>query len=164
MSSRSNALLPQKKRVMLKSNERSRGRIALHCGTTISLHRLDQSLTYSGMLEGYPNRPLNQRLVTGIQAHLEKQSGWKPYLVEPYEREVPEREVPERTPAGEQPWVELPRVQCVGWFQSNSLGEFGSRLAIIWFQDDFAFPIDPRVETKIRTLVWSRHAEARDTF
>lgn len=145
---------------MLEFEEPKRGELHLNCRTTIWLSSINQSLTYSGMLEGYPNSELNRRLVEGIQERLEKRSQWKPFLIEPEEREVPNRS----TVAKKRPWVELPKVQCTAWFRSNSLGEFGSRLAIIWFQDDFAFPIDPKVENKIRSMVWSRHAEPLDDF
>lgn len=145
---------------MLEFEEPKRGELYLNCRTKIWLSSLEQSPTYSGMLEGYPNRELNQQLVAATQKRLEKRSGWKPYVVEPDEREMPERSADGK----DLPWVELPRIKCIAWFRSRGLGEFGSRLAIVWFQDDFAFPIDPIVETKIRTMVWSRHAEPIDDF
>lgn len=142
---------------MREFEEPRRGALLLDCRTTIRLTDLKQSLTYSGLLEGYPNNSLNQSIIDGVQSRLKKKSGWEPYLVPPVEREVPKRSI-----AKERPWMELPRIQCTAWFESKTLGEFGSRLAVIWFQDAFAFPIDPEVASRIRAIVWDDHAEPID--
>ena len=58
------------------------------------------------------------------------------------------------------PWPEprglLPRIACVGRFESfeaaKDRARDGSELTIIWFQDEFAFPIDPGVREHIRAI------------
>ena len=38
----------------------------------------------------------------------------------------------------------------------------GSQLAVVWFQQDFAMPIDPIVMEKIKALDWDAYAENYD--
>jgi hypothetical protein len=57
---------------------------------------------------------------------------------------------------------ELPTVRCVGQFTSDGMDRGGSYdysgLIVVWFQADFAFPIDPKVLSHIISLDWERYA------
>jgi hypothetical protein len=58
----------------------------------------------------------------------------------------------------------LPTVTCIARFLSDRLrrqpDEIWSALTVIWFQDDFAFPIDPLVLIEIASIDWDAHAVA----
>src|SRR5262249_22290579 len=75
------------------------------------------------------------------------------YLVTPVERPIPGRDEPS-------PWgspAALPRVTCIGRFRSEPIVESPgcySELTIIWFQSDFALPIEPSVLKEIARLDW----------
>ena len=60
--------------------------------------------------------------------------------------------------------MELPSIKCIAEFGSNSIGELGSRLTVLWYQPHFAMPIDDQVVAKLKTLNWSELAEAIDDF
>ena len=57
---------------MREFEEPRRGALLLDCRTTIRLTDLKQSLTYSGLLEGYPNSRLNQLIIDGVQSRLKE--------------------------------------------------------------------------------------------
>ncbi len=137
----------------------SKGNYLLACGTVISLTNIDQSTTYGGMLEGYPNSEMNAAIIARCMQRAEKKYGQKPYLIAPIEKPN-SREMP----AGKRPWIELPRISCTADFFSQSFGEFGSSLTVCWYQDDFAFPIASSVLEELHRLVWREHARPHDDF
>lgn len=143
---------------MPSQEDPSEGQIVLNGGQTIRLAALDQSRTYGGMLEGYPNSRTNRWLIENSLERL-RRGGRRAHLIEPTETEFPDK-----TPVGKQPWLELSSIKCIGCFESKELGEFGSRLIILWFQPRFAMPIDGNVLQRIREIDWNDLAEAIDDF
>lgn len=143
----------------MSSEKVSRGDITVASGIEISLTSLKQSSTYSGMLEGSPTSARNARMVTRLVEQLTKKYGHAPYLIAPTETKV-DKELPPSWPA----WIELPAVECVAYFTSRSIGEFGSSLFVCWFQDDYAFPIDPRVNAELLNIDWAKFARPHDDF
>ena len=72
------------------------------------------------------------------------------YLVPPVYKDRPEENI-----EGRDPWIEMPRYECVARFTSNAgVGEFGSEANLVWYQDYFAMPIDAEVLAHIRSLDW----------
>ncbi len=135
--------------------------VTLLSGREVRLMELRQSWTYEGMLEGLPTGRMNQRHLDSL---LTERQG-KPYPQGPVHMIVPtERPIqycadtpyPFGTPA------ELPRVTCIGRFKSWAVAReeycYYSGLVVIWFQDEFAFPIDPAVMEKLRAIDWERLA------
>lgn len=59
----------------------SKGNYSLACGTVISLTNIDQSTTYGGMLEGYPNSEMNAAIIARCMQRAEKKYGQKPSLL-----------------------------------------------------------------------------------
>lgn len=143
----------------MTDRRKSRGKFELACGTVINLMSLDQSSTYGGMLEGYPNPDMNAGIVQRLVKHIEKKDRHTPYLIAPTERQVQHEVSTDR-----KPWVELPSIQCTAFFYSKSLGEFGSSLFLCWYQEDFAFPIDPSVLKELYGISWPQHARPHDDF
>ncbi len=135
--------------------------VTLLSGREIRLMELQQSWTYEGLLEGLPTDRMNKRHLDGL---LSERRG-KPYpqgpvhLIVPTERPIEysaDRPYPFGTPA------ELPHVTCIGRFESRAVAReescYYSGLVVIWFQDEFAYPIDPGVMEKLRALDWERLA------
>jgi hypothetical protein len=82
---------------------------------------------------------------------------FEPYLIPPSETLINlERDYPFGMPA------EIPKITCVAQFDSfdparDKLMD-ASTLPIVWFQSDFAFPIDEAIEAQIRSLDWEKYA------
>ena len=133
----------------------------LFTGRTIELRHLVQYLTYGGLLMGFPSREMNRQTIEQLMTrHAPPGGDEAAYLVTPAETpfELPEGAHEHGTPA------RLPTVTCVARFLSDRLQrrphEIWSALTVIWFQDEFAFPIDPLVQIEIASLDWDAHAVA----
>jgi hypothetical protein len=127
-------------------------------GRTIRLARLDQHWTYGGLLAGHPNREMNRHIMDQLIApHNAPRGGPTPVLFEPIETTVEKSSDPSWTDA-----ATLPAVTCVAEFMSGALADdplgFASALRVIWFQDEFAFPIDPGVLVELAALDWEHQA------
>jgi hypothetical protein len=133
------------------------GRFELASGRSLHLRELRQYLTYEGLLEGLPTAEGNERMLERLAA--ERRGKTYPdgpaHLIRPTERPVAYRKG-ERYPFGTP--SALPRVTCIGRFQSfeptnHRAGDF-SGLVVIWFQEEYAFPIDPDVTRQILGIDW----------
>lgn len=134
-------------------------RIRLQCGVEIFITSLTQTRTYSGMLEGFPNECFNRSLIQRTMEDLRKKHGGYVHLIEPSMTLCPEQ-----GHAGKEPWLELPAIKCIAQFDSRSIGDFGSRLTVLWYQSHFVMPIEPSVLQQLQTLDWPKLAEAIDDF
>lgn len=133
----------------------------LRTGRSIYLDQLRQFSVYRGLLEGLPTTDLNRRLIDDLLRR-ESANGMTPYLIPPTETPIPwDRDEPYfggrfGTPAA------LPEIGCVAEFRSfdpvRNPEEHYSWLVIIWFQRDFAFPIDPAALKSLLEIDWERHA------
>lgn len=59
--------------------------------------------------------------------------------------------------------VSLGPITCVAYFQSNEIADkepegIMSHLVLVWFQQEYAMPIDPIVLDKIKAFHWEQHA------
>jgi hypothetical protein len=132
--------------------------IDLASGRTIHLLALDQYFTYEGLLLGVPTREMNQEMIDRLIARYVHPAEYGvPLLLEPEQQplDVPEYRHVDGTPAT------LPSVTCIARF--NSDGQLGtddiwSVLRVIWYQEEFAFPIDGRALRQIAEIDWETHA------
>jgi len=140
------------------------GELDLPSGRRLYLRELRQYLTYEGLLEGLPTAERNkQRLERLVAEHRDKPYAGGPYLIRPTETRVEykrDEPYPFGTPAA------LPSVTCIGRFDSLQPARDKSRdlsgLVVIWFQDEFAFPIDPAVVSQLLAIDWEAHAADMD--
>ncbi len=139
--------------------------IRLASGITIELNSIYQYRTYSCLLEGLPTRQLNRMIVEKAKGYaIEKLwFGGGPYLIQP-------PEIPINVPR--QKWLEpdeeyeparIPPIACIALFDALAIARDpnadSSALRIVWFQDDFALPIDPTTIAQIQQIDWKIHAE-----
>jgi hypothetical protein len=130
----------------------------LPSGRVIRLTGLDQHLTYGGLLVGHPHREMNRHIMDGL---VKRHSGSKgrsiPVLLEPIETPAEKHSDPEWRSA-----ANLPSITCIARFLSGVLpGDeegIASMLSVIWFQDEFAFPIDRVVTVELAAIDWEAHA------
>ena len=135
--------------------------LQLASGRRISLRELRQFSVYAGLLEGYPNREMNERIITRlVEEERERwRTGQEPYLIRPDERPMTGGEwVNPRLG----PPVSLPSLACVGTFRcsdpARDKGSDFSELVVIWFQDDFGPPLERNLLESLRVIDWNRHA------
>ncbi|WP_433932510.1 hypothetical protein AB3662_48225 [Sorangium cellulosum] len=136
------------------------GEFDLPSGRRLYLRELRQYLTYEGMLEGLPTVERNKEQIEElVSEHRDNPYPGGPYLIRPTEVPI---ELPEDDPYPFGTPSALPRVTCIGRFDSLDPARDQSRdfsgLVVIWFQDDFAFPIDPAVVAQLLAIDWEAHA------
>ena len=148
----------------------------LDSGRTIWLLALNQYRTYEGLMMGRPTSESNQRHLEQLVArHTQPKGDGAPYLIKPTEtplisrRSKPRKCTPEtwarmilRSNPQDGTPARLPRITCIARFTSGQPpnDSDGGRLIlrVIWFQDSFAFPIDPLVITQLAAIDWQKHA------
>jgi hypothetical protein len=131
----------------------SNGSIKLRAGGEVRVTSLRQWSVYFGLLEGLPTREMNRHTIESILAE-ERQSGEQPHLIEPVQTPI---ELPggRRYPLGEP--ARLPGVACVASLVSTH-GEGYAQVTVVWFQEEYAFPIDKAVMDQIVSLDWGKLA------
>ena len=129
----------------------------LRTGRSLMLRELRQRDFYEGLLEGCPTSEQNREDVQRVVAEEESRRGQRPYLIQPIERPVKHKRRSSFGPRGM-----LPTIVCVGRFDSfqpaRASNQDASELTIIWFQHEWAHPIDPGVREQIRAIDWDQHA------
>ncbi len=134
-----------------------RDEFRLSNGRVIRLVAIDQWGTYSGLLEGIPTKEMNERYIRRTLENVRDRWHFEPYLIQPIETPIElGREYPFGTPAS------IPDITCVGRFDCFDIARDksmdGSTLRIVWFQSDFAFPIDSAIQEHIYSLDWEKYA------
>lgn len=140
--------------------------VLLKSGRTIYLRELRQFQPYEEheVLPGcIPTSEMNQRLLDQC-LEAERGKGFsEPYLIRPTETPLTFRDPPPLRLG--QP-AALPAVGCIGRFVSydpaRNTNHNLSGLIVIWFQEQFALPIDPEVLEQLRKINWEQHASDFD--
>ncbi len=140
--------------------DRDRGsQLRLQSGRTIYLRSLRQQVTYGGLLEGFPTRQMNQDIIEGILSSERRRDAGDPYLIPPVQRPL---EYPRARPYPFGEPVALPPVSCVARFTSlepaRDKAMDGSELVVVWFQGEFALPVDRQVVQQLLAIDWNQHA------
>jgi hypothetical protein len=124
------------------------------------LRELRQWQFYEGLLEGLPTVEMNRRrLEYFLGQQCGKIYGADPLLIRPTEKPI-ESWRDEPYPFGEP--AAFPSILCMARFDSlqparDPRKDF-SGLVVVWFQEEFAFPIDPEALEQLRAIDWERHA------
>jgi hypothetical protein len=134
--------------------------LTLPSGRTINLRELQQRYTYDGLIEGLPTAEGNRGLLESLP-RVHHHCGRPAHLIPPKEtllnyRDPSGEPYPFGTPAM------LPPILCVAQFESPQPAAdkdaHGSALAVVWFQDRFAFPIAEDVIKAIAAIDWEASA------
>ena len=136
-------------------------KIELNSGREIFLDSIYQYHTYGGLLAGYPNKEMNNRYIKNdMKSALEKMNAEVTYLVPP---SLIEMEINERARREYKDAIRIPYITCYGQFESSVITgddrNDASWLTIVWYQDDFALPLDESVLEHIKTIDWDNVAE-----
>ncbi|VTR92623.1 Uncharacterized protein OS=Cystobacter violaceus Cb vi76 GN=Q664_31220 PE=4 SV=1 [Gemmata massiliana] len=130
-------------------------------GRQLRLDQLRQWYVYVGLIEGLPTAERNAHSIQSVVTNERGRGGHEPFLITPEERAIGyEGRYTFGTPSA------LPSTVCVAQFRSlrptRDTNCDGSELTIIWFQHEWAFPIDPGVREQIRAIDWDQHAHDFD--
>jgi hypothetical protein len=134
--------------------------ITLDSGRAIHLRSISQDLTYGGLLEGWPTAELNQRIIDRtVRRAREADQGREPYLLTPVQTPMnyhSDRPYPFGEPAS------IPSIIVVAEFRCSDTARDPDKdysdLTIIWFQDEWAFPIASPALEALQQIDWERHA------
>lgn len=135
------------------------------CDRTVYLQALQQTLSYAGLLEGLPTKEMNVRIIERVLKEPANQIyDVPPYLVPPTENPIDYKGYGSRYPFGTP--AQLPSVLCVACLESlNPTTDstcYASGLVVIWFQNDFALPIEDEILHHLSQTDWNSHAGSFD--
>lgn len=122
----------------------------------VTIKSINQWQTYGGLLEGIPTDKMNENIINRTKKEAQELSGMEEiYLIEPKQKTIEyEGKYPFGNPAS------LPPVTCVAelWFNDvfRDTEKMFSSLCIIWFQEDYAFPIEKEILNKIKEIPYSK--------
>lgn len=141
-------------------------KITLNSGRIITLHEIYQDLTYSGLLEGFPNKLTNKEIVpNAIKTAKQKLYDVTiPHIVHPAENPINIKLSDWTKKYYEHLGIdgpsEFPRIKCIANFESDCVNNdyCFSYLTIIWFQNDWVLPIDKNIIKKIKAIDWDKKA------
>jgi hypothetical protein len=159
-SKQSNKLPNDKKnKKSTKQQVKMNDKIIIDGNTQVSIKSIKQRLTYDGLLEGLPTKEMNGRIMVGLKEDARKFCQLNEvYLIEPEQKTI---EYNGRYPFGEP--AQLPSVICIVELRSYSVFKDKTKdysaLGLIWFQDNFMFPIDSNILEKIKTLPFDKVCE-----
>ncbi len=121
----------------------------------VHIRSIKQTLTYGGLLEGIPTRQMNERILKDVVNDARKFSCIdEVYLIEPAQIPIAYNG---RYPFGEP--AALPPVICIVELSGSpqrDMNRHGSCLALVWFQQDYMFPIDADILKKITEIPYSK--------
>ena len=136
----------------------SAGAFKLRSGHEVGLTRLEQAYVDTGLFKDVPTRERNRQIIDAMLDGERRRSGAEPYLIRPEDRPIQSGD--DAHPLAHDSY--LPSVACRGYFQCprpvRDMIQDCSALTIIWFQDEFAFPLDPLVREQLLAIEWERFA------
>jgi hypothetical protein len=122
----------------------------------VTIRAIKQWQIYSGLLEGMPTTRMNNQILKDVKEDAKKFCGFNEvYLIEPIQAPI---QYDGKYPFGDP--ASLPPVVCIAdlWHYTafrDETKDFSS-LGLIWFQNDYAFPIDEEVIKKIKQIPFSK--------
>jgi len=133
--------------------------IALNSGRTIFLTKLFQYQTYWSLLLGLPDKSMNDEIIEFSMKKARSQTqNVEPFLIEPeYNRYKLDTGIAKLHLLRDGVVDFLPIITCIGTFESVK-GLENSFLTIIWFQDEFALPIEDSAKQQLLSVNWENLA------
>ena len=140
--------------------------IKLNTGREIRLDELSQHYTYAGLIEGKPDRKMNQRIIKSSVELAKSKLAYtgEPFLIPPKETgiELNDMEIGGPRDLYDKERMKIPAIVCLsGWNcyePARDSEKMCSFLKIVWFQEEFAMPIYAAIIEKIKAIDWEKHA------
>lgn len=130
--------------------------IELRMGKSVELTCLNQYLTYEGLMAGFPNRKMNESIIERCRTAVHWEWGIPVQIIPPVQTPVPPTAGTHRD---DHAW--LPGVVCKAVLEARfpiSKDADASNLAVVWFQNRFAMPIEESILEHLRNIDWNAHA------
>ena len=141
-----------------KSQMTMKNELTVEKNINVSIQGFYQWPIYRGLLEGVPYNIKNDRILKGVPDDAKKLCGDKPvHIIEPTQTPIPYEG---RHPLGVP--MSLPPIICVAdliCFQPVRVFGEATVLIVVWFQNEYAFPIDIDIINKLKKLPWSKLAD-----
>ncbi|HBX77254.1 MAG TPA: hypothetical protein DEG43_06395 [Acidimicrobiaceae bacterium] len=126
-------------------------------GRLVTATNVEQWRVYAGLIEGLPTQEMNRTKVERAEQEAIERWGGPVILIPPNEQPVPwnsDRPYPFGTPSA------LPAIGVRAHFTSSEVDPLAmSSLTIVWFQEDWAPPVDASVLAAIRSVEWEARAK-----
>ncbi|QVY65549.1 hypothetical protein [Polaribacter sp. Q13] len=125
-----------------------RHKIIVDGNLEVYISSIEQNLTYSNLLEGFPNQSYNAEIIyrEGKDKYFNEI-----YVIDPKQTQI--------SYLSEDNYV-IPKVTCRITVRSNKnlkdVGKDFSSLRIVWFQDDYVFPIDKEIIEKLKEIPYHK--------
>jgi len=127
----------------------------------IYITEIYQEKTYLGLLEGYPNVKINNEIIQEAKINLCKKfyNPGKPIMILPDSEKVIVENITDYYKASD--LKKIPDITCAMILESSAIDQNSdmSSIFLIWFQDEFCFPIDQSIINKLASLDWKQYAE-----
>jgi hypothetical protein len=129
--------------------------LVLATGRDLLIESLEQSYIYAFVLEGVPTRSINDGMVERAVEAARRRDRVEPFLIDPAQRRLG----PNAGAVGSRDErVALPAVCCVARLSSirpaRDPAMNRSKLTVLWYQDDYAFPLSAHAAQAIRAIDW----------
>ena len=135
--------------------------IKLNCGRVIQLESINQSETYAGLTLGIPRKKMNDDRIASFRRQTETLFYMPPIVIEP--GRTPFDAIPDHPGAaeflGDREF--MPKIVCSALFRSMTVRKGQpnfTMLPFLWFQPDWALPVDAGVLEKMKSTDWDAHA------
>ena len=118
-----------------------------------------QYAAYAGLLEGLPTRSMNREIMKdAVETAPNYTHETAVHLIEPIEHPLEyDGQYPFGQPATLPPIVCIVRLKSLDVFRDSAMDY--SVLTVVWFQEKYAFPIDPLIIEQIEQIPWSQVAQ-----
>ncbi len=126
------------------------------------MRSLHQWPTYGGLLEGLPTDRMNENILKRVVEEARKHTyNDAVYIIQPEQTPIPyDKKYPFGTP------MQMPAITCIASFTSHQPAynqeKDGSALTIVWYQEEYAFPVSQAILEQFRKIPWSTLAKDFD--
>ena len=139
----------------MKNAETNLRSFRLKCGVTVQLDEQVQWRTYSGWLAGYPTKQINQDKIERAKITAKAKLSLSAFVcvLRPRIAQV----IIDHSPATVKKYPKLPDITCAAVFVSDparGANKSFSAVTLLWFQDEWALPINPVIIKQISNLDW----------
>ena len=123
----------------------------------IHMTKIEQRYSYDGLISGLPDSDINDRIISHALSEAYRLSYSNTHLIEPQRTKV------KYTSAGRTAEYEkIPGIRCIAAFKCYDPAKDEkadqSKLSLVWFQNNFAMPIEENVRNAIKALDWNELA------
>jgi hypothetical protein len=133
--------------------------LTIENGKKAYLDSLHQWRTYGGLLEGIPTDKMNANILERVLVEAKHHTYTSAiFVIKPEQVPIPyDGKYPFGNPMQMPATTCVASLTCLDTARNHSMD--GSALTIVWYQENFAFPIEEAILESIKQITWSQLAE-----